>query len=290
MFSKFAYPYFYIFYFCGQSPFNPIKNSSQIIHTTAITLSGVIMATSVLAIVSQLYLAPYFGVTDAFLASLFISSVLVTTLSVYFQNQFFGKNLQSLWTKLEAIEKHLCRPFEEPLDSSVFSKMYLPKFLLNVGLLIAHISIKFGFQSKYTHITVQSFILFLQYFSLLANLHMLFYITVFGYFLHSMIQRVNQMFGGGIADSLQPKLNALIEFLAHCKLVHLKLWEAVQIVNDHFGWSLAAICIQNFFDVTYALYWIFLYMQADDDSYLTIRKYVLTFNWCLFLCLLLLTA
>lgn len=279
MFSKFIHPYFYIFYFCGQSPFNPIKKSPHIMSTIAFTFSGVIFVTSILAIFSQYYLAPYFGVTDAFLAILFIASELVTTLTVYFQNQFFGTNLKSLWLKLMIIEKQLCQSMEDPVNSAVFNKMYRPRFVLNIGLLIAHFTVKYSYPSKYTHITVQSCVLTLQIFSLLANLHMLFYITVFEYFLCSMIRQVRQMFHSGNIDSAHNKVNHLTGSLTQCKMVYLKLWDAVQIVNNHFGWSLAALCIQNFFDVTYALYWIFMYLHADD-IYLIIRKYTIVLHKC----------
>lgn len=265
-------PYFNIFYICGQSPFNPLNKSSRIFRAVVATLTALIAFTSVVAIVAQFYLSPFFGVTDSTIACLFIISELVTTLSVYMQNRFYGANMQILWSKLEVIEKSLLQSFNEPPDVLQFKQMFRPYFLLNLVMLFAHCSIKYMIISRYTHLLLQTSILSLQFFSLLANLHMLFYVTVVHYFLKLVSKYMILAFHNRVADLVYSNISGLVEYLVRCKALHYKIWEATQFVNDHFGWSLAAICIQNFIDVTYALYWIFLYSQRDGDVYLAIRK------------------
>lgn len=273
MFTKFISPYFHIFYFCGQSPFNPIENTSQIMRVTVAVSTAIITAIFVLAIFSQYCLAPFYGVTDICLACLFIVSELVTILSVYYQNRLYGHNLQVLWKKLEDTEKLFQRAFTKAQYSITFQRLYVPKFVINIILIVVHCFVKYMVLSPYTHVMVQSSILLLQAFSMLVNLHMLFYITIFQNFLATLTTCIEDGYRSGMSDLLYTNYNALIDFLIRCKVIHFKLWDAIQICNEHFGWTLAAICIQNFMDVTYALYWMFLYIQSERDAFLTIRNY-----------------
>lgn len=242
-------------------------------HATVVAASAIITVVFVVAIFSQYYLAPFYGVTDISLACSFIASELVTTLSVYFQNRIYGHNLQVLWQKLENTEQVFQRTFTESQNSNTFQRLYVPKFFLNTCLMVLHCVVKFIIVSPYTHLTVQSSILLLQLFSMLVNLHMLFYITIFQNFLTTLAVCIEDGYRCGMSDIFYTNSNALIDFLIRCKVIHFKLWDAVQICNEHFGWTLAAMCIQNFMDVTYALYWIFLYIQSERDAYLAIRNY-----------------
>lgn len=247
-------------------------------HAIVTALTATIAAIFVLAIMSQYYLAPFYGVTDTCLACSFFISELLTILSVYFQNRLFGQNLQTAWKKMENIQNCLTRIISESQSSVSFKQLYFPKFVINAAFLCIHCAVKYAFLSPYTHVLVQTSILSLQSFSLLVNLHMLFYIVVIQYFLMTLTRHIHLSRRFGLCENMYANLNALVEFLVQYKTIHFQIWDAIQILNSHFGWTLAAICIQNAFDINYAVYWIFLYVQSDHDAFLAISKYYNIFS------------
>lgn len=239
-------------------------------HMLVVILSAIITAIFVLGILAQYYLAPFFGVTDICLACLFIISELITTLSVYFQNRLFGQNLETAWSKMITIDKRLHRITHKSENSVTFRQLYYPKFILNVAIMLVHCAVKYAMASPYTHIIVQTSILSLQAFSMLVNLHMLFYIGVIQYFLMSLTQHVYMARHTSLYEYWRANPSAMVDTMVQYKVIYFNIWDVTQMLNAHFGWTLAALCIQNFMDVCYALYWIFLYLQSEHDGFLVI--------------------
>lgn len=43
--------------------------------------------------------------------------------------------------------------------------------------------------------------------------------------------------------------SAMIDALMQYKMIYFNIWDVIHMLNAHFGWTMAAICIQNFMDV-----------------------------------------
>lgn len=70
------------------------------------------------------------------------------------------------------------------------------------------------------------------------------------------------------SDKKRENGKMLHENMRKYKLVHYRLWQVSQLINDYFGWSIIALMLQCFVDIVYSLYWEIkvLYLNFTFDS------------------------
>lgn len=62
--------------------------------------------------------------------------------------------------------------------------------------------------------------------------------------------------------------------LKNFKKIYFDWWNIMQKINIYFGWSLLALLIKCFFEISYTLYYYFLVLQAEVTTITIIRKHL----------------
>lgn len=56
-----------------------------------------------------------------------------------------------------------------------------------------------------------------------------------------------------------------LTLIKQMKLIYYRIWRATKLINDFFGWSIAAIFIQNFVFLSLDLYWVYVILVNKTD-------------------------
>lgn len=287
--SEFSRKYFYLFYICGQSAFNPReqicsqrrKLNFKRKFTLPMILSTLFMVTiTVSGIITQNGIdAKDMNLVNFFFGNIFLLGLCTTCYCIIFQNSMHQKNLKIIFHKFTVIEQIFWAHLHQRLSFSDFSRQFRRKLFVCISLfLLAFVAMIFINLYYGNQIRVTMHIFVLMFFTITAQLHALLYIDLEHYLIKSFVKNVQMEGRARIARVLygKPEDTATISArLGYYKHVHFKLWDISQAIGMHFGWILLCICMQNFIDIAYSTYWI--YRSVRGNIQMTImRKY--TFN------------
>lgn len=67
---------------------------------------------------------------------------------------------------------------------------------------------------------------------------------------------------GGEKKKYQPDIFLVIRTLKTIKIIHFRIWNAVQDINAIFGWFLIAFMFKNYVDSLWEVYWLLLFFHG----------------------------
>lgn len=120
------------------------------------------------------------------------------------------------------------------------------------------------------------FCAFLQQFIILyIVVHALFIVSLNSFFIRLLIKYIDSDYRNKVSSPGSER--SLLSQLKSYKKFHYKLWEMTIAVNKFFGITLLVLSYHSFIDITYAAYYIFLYISRRDPALILIRK----FHFCI---------
>lgn len=215
----------------------------------------------------KIFLAP----SRAVMNCTFLTAIFSCSVTAYFQTFCAPKHLQRLLSKLNIILVHLRRQLQLDFKFPEFQR----KFCIKCVCLFLSWFITFVVRMTITNQTVAYKLFFCWSFASfmknVTNMHAVFFIDL----LHCTYKTLNSHCDAMPYDIftriISPNRNTYIGILRHYKYVHYKLSRSASIINEYFGWILCILCIVDFLEASYSVYFMFLF-RAGANQHLIIRN------------------
>lgn len=181
------------------------------------------------------------------------------------------------------------------LNTSISSDLFIKKFSNKIKKFIIGEFIFFGILFPTSHIVHGIYVelfyhaVFLFY-RLVAIVHVTFYIDLIAYVMHSMIERLEQVWQEYTLNrSSAEYIHRTTSILRHVKYYHYKMQCCHRVMNECFGWIIVLIVMETFLAATRTGYWAFIFaVSYEFHLSMIIRKYNMTPTFCFCSCTLLL--
>lgn len=267
----------FAFYILGQSSnIGLLKSHNHFITIAQFTPSFLLLLLagplSIASIVLQFVLAAHFDRSDSVIGIIFILSELISSSTVIGQSFFRRKQLMDVIDSFHSIEQALRQDFQFSDDYQTFCRSYLSKVSLVAFLFSLMIFIKLAMPTAYTFILLEITFTAMRLISLVARLHVLFYVSLLKHF---VIIGVDQTVYEKLTVNRMVlwRVQNVIELMKKLKCLHFKLYVAATQISDVFGWSLVTESVQIILDGAYLCYWIVFFLQKANQKLFVIRKY-----------------
>lgn len=213
-----------------------------------------------------------FTTTTYVIASIGLLSYVSTVFISVGQSVFHSSYFALLFTQINAIEQTSRKNYS--FDFQAFSRNYQRQlYVISIACVSPSLLTYYLGRSanvSYLLIVVSNFAL--KFITLLPTYHALFYIDLLDQMLKSFAKYVDIQ----ISTDDNPRrchLKFLKNELNHYKLLHFKLWEAGQSINNIFGWTLSTILIQHFVGSMFNVYFTLILIGEQADIHGVLRKY-----------------
>lgn len=189
------------------------------------------------------------------------------------QSLLHSSEFVMLFAQINAIEQASRGKYS--FDFHAFRRKYLRQLciILAVNFLPSVLTIVIEPESR--NISVMVIFLTLRTLTLLPVFHVLFYIDLIDHLLKSFTRYVDTQTTNALSemdDSLRERRSKFVNSeLNDYKLLHFKLWEAAQSINNIFGWMLNTILLQFIVSVLYNVYFT-LGALGENFSSVVLRK------------------
>lgn len=273
-----------IFYLLGQGAMvhqnhtlKPMQNCCHKSYVEYIPSAVYLLITifiTIIAIFTHHSYSLYYERTATRVTYLIILGSILINCTVIFQVIFFRSKTVILLEKCEAIVHYFRAKQKIKVSFEAFKRTYVLKTCTIFIFYLLTVLIKVNVGSRKISRSVQLCTLFMSFFKNLTNIHVLWYIELLNTLLGIMNGQVS--FADVDLDDGYIVSNdyKFVDNLRHCKYIHFKLFEILQLMNAHFGWIMVTICLVNFIDASYAAFWIFIYLQEAFRTHVfyAIRK------------------
>lgn len=270
-----------IFYLFGQSPayiqlktFHPNKFVTHIL-----TILFLILFLILLPIIAMFQhdSSNSYSLTNHFVNLLFLFTIFLCSIVVCVTALCLPNHMQSLAIKFEFIIHYLAEQLQIYFKLKQFIQIYYFKCALIFFSWLLVIIIKTKIATNIIPIKLFTAWSFLLLMKTITVMHILFFIDL----LHCSYKALNshcESISCGILVKTAYSTNiTYVSVLRHYKYMHFKLWACGNIINQYFGWILLILFVISCLEVTYALYWVFVY-TAEGQRLRTIRKYFVLFH------------
>lgn len=270
----------FVFHILGQHshinawPILPNHCATVLRYVPTIFLLLLATTLSITAIIYQLYLeAARIDRTDSIVGTVFIFSELIGSLTVIGQSFFRRHQLSHLIDNFYDIERYLRLHFHLIQDYRAFRQNYLWCVTIATCLYTLMIVLKLTMPTIYNILMLEIAISVMRLLSLIARLHVLFYVSLLRHFMRHSVKET--LFGrmNLVHGVVMWRLDDVVTVIRQMKCLHFKLYELAMQISDVFGWNMVAQSVECFFDGAYGVYWIFFYLQKDDGEIYVIRNY-----------------
>lgn len=260
--ARLTHTYLYAFYLLGYSSFNPRVHTDS--GTTkkyfpAVVHQVIALSNSIACIFCQHFYVDFNEATNSFGIYILTLSFCSVRIAVSYQALHYADDFRELMYKFEFIAMYFKSnsTYEEQMER--LRKSYRKRvYIVLIDFTITFI-VTYWLMSPRTHVVVQTCLMVCILLSNLANLHAYFYVNLLQYFIQLIPARAPK--GGGQHMTIDAVAVVLDNF-KYYKCAYTKLWETSLHINDIFGWSFLALCLQNYIEFTYALYWVFLHFYV----------------------------
>lgn len=263
--------YLGFFFFLGQSAYNPYYNPTKssannnklkrrFLHFSQFvpsTVSIVLLSTT-----CPFYWKEFVNRKFSFkycVQSISTLSKMITCIMVFTCSPYFKNDLNILWLKFQQLEHYANQRLKITWSFERCIKSYQHKVFWMIFFLISRIVLKFAFFEVSTTI---SFILVTA--SVIAQLHVLFYIDCFVFMLGTVNKQLINSHANYLRDVFLVDGKIVITNIGFYKCLHYKFWQIANAINSSFGWVLLSILIQTMITLLSALYWIVVDFYDDD--------------------------
>lgn len=205
---------------------------------------------------------------DNCIYAIFIILMVVTAAMVFERASFSHGNARNIWKHFIELKELLSNRIEMKIDFRQFNQRYIFKLSLMLFSFGALVTIKILHRFNSENFIRQTGTLVLQFLALLAMCQILFYVSFFNYVLNSINRHIMEIVDLDqciedveFIDDLGPKIMFYYQIL---KLIHFKLWEILQLINDDFGGLLTILIIEKSNTSVQTIYWVIVELIEDD--------------------------
>lgn len=274
MVSFLDFKYFYgLFYIFGQAPYYPFHDRGTIKAKVLMFLPFAVLVAnahfcSVVFILTEykrkekcvgtvIYVLKFIGFSPSFV--------------VIYMNLIRPFDLWSVNDKIFAICDLLRTKLQTKFPLNVFTFVFCRDFFLCLTVTIITYFSRISVSAIY-HSKTECIIFVMQIYKTMAIFHVLFYLNIFKLIMSSVNYALEKR-GIGRINLKQVILNAENQSLHRNSTVclqqtgyiYLKLWEVIQIFNEHFGLSFIAVTLELVVSATTAIYSFYLHFVAFHE-------------------------
>lgn len=271
--------YLFIFFLLGHSSFNPYASKSGLWNKlNAIPSTIFLIVSTVLSVFSLVfqYLFDKFHTrtVDKVISCLFIVSAFVSCIAILMRSALFNKKIPNLWYKFQVIEEFANRRRRQKMCFRPFIQSFFRKVCIILAFYILHVYVKVVYRFSSNDMVNKTSVLTLQFITLISILHVAFYVDLLTYIVAAINENVNFAFQREIFDLSNWNMKNVMENFRLYKHAHYLMWDISQFINQHFGWVLLSLLLQNFINIIYSAYWAILFLHTDDvtDNQRILRK------------------
>lgn len=202
----------------------------------------------------------------------YVSTVFISVGQSLFHSSYFAL----LFTQINAIGQTSRKNYS--FDFQEFSRNYLRQtYVISIACVLPSLLTYYlGRSANVSYILIVLSYFALKFMTLLPTYHALFYIDLLHQMLKSFAKYVDVQASTGLMEKANnPRrchLKILKSELNHYKLLHFKLWEAAQSINNIFGWTLSTILIQHFVSSIFNVYFTLIMIGEKADIHGVLRK------------------
>lgn len=259
-----------MFYMLGQNSYNPLRSRnmfSRILQSIPATF--LLLLISVIAFYALQFEMMSVDKVALITGCLYIMCELICIVAALFQSLFCEKDIISICETLHCIEAYLCVQVRLIPNFSNFFKRYLHKVFLISSLFCLMAGSKFLSPREHASYWVEYQFIMIRMLVILPKMNALFFVSL----LKSMIKFSNKflVLNIPVVDIIQlNRSHTYISVIKHYKFIHFKLFTVTTQINETFGWSLVAICVETMYEIALMLYWTFYYWHKDGDEFVMI--------------------
>lgn len=216
----------------------------------------------------QIVLPNTLPLSEFFTMCFLFSSKYIAVAIPMIQSMFYYREIHYFWCKIYETTRFASAEFGYEISFRLFWKRFFTSTAVLVVTSAFQAILRFWFHSKTA--TGTQFCVFLQQLIILyIVVHSLFIVTLNNFFIRLLVKYIDldyrnrvSSIGSRCAD------RPLITQLKLYKQFHYKLWEMTIAVNKFFGITLLVLSYHSFVDITYAAYYIFLYISRRELAFI----------------------
>lgn len=214
------------------------------------------------------------SLTETFIVNMYLIFDLIRTAFILMQCLLFCHTMDELMSIFSHLESFFCHHLGHRICYRTFSRQYCQRLFAVLGVTGTYICIFVVRWFTSSVISKSAFIVkVLQLMMAFSHLFVIFYLDLLSYHLNQLnavIAKDMIKFASGSMNETMRRTQ--IQHQLKCyKIVHYRLWMAIQRINHFFGYTLIALVLHNFGDLVYAAIWIFERIHASL-SFLTIWR------------------
>lgn len=268
-----------VFHILGQNSYNTLGSrgiASLVLRFLPATVLSMLIGTmAIFTVHYQFLIVGTYDRTDSIIGSLYLISEVLCALLAICQSFCGCSNIFCIFKSFRRIETHLCAYAVMVPNFQTFFERYLRKLAVMLCFYCMMVGSKCIWPPDETGFWMEFQFVFLRLFVLLPKMYALFFISL----LKSLIKLSNKLLvlnKHTPLDAIESSQWRTIGVIKHYKCIHFKLFTAAEQINETFGWSLTAICVESMWENAFMLYWIFFYWHKENEqSVLIISKYIL---------------
>ena len=211
--------------------------------------------------------------TNLTVAGFLTISLFVTTAIIYFHTWTYHYNLYELWKKFNLLERIFKMKFKRKICFGHFARRYTLKVLVSFAFFFVFTATRFLFPFSQEVVFLQMPLVFLHTTTLIGNYHALFYFELFSHFeryaceIHIGQPQIKPQTSSKTMKPDAVNLRKLNQYLTNTKYVVYELKEISDIINRHFGWSIVSLCVQNFIEAMFSVFWLLIFTHDNGDDF-----------------------
>lgn len=202
----------------------------------------------------------------------YVSTVFISVGQSLFHSSYFAL----LFTQISAIEQTSRKNYS--FDFQSFHRNYFRQsyVILISSVLPSFITYYLGSSASVTYLLVVMFSFALKFMTLIPIYHALFYIHLLDQMLKSFAKYVDVQATTAVLEIATNPRRCQAKYLKselnYYKLLHFKLWEAGQSINNIFGWTLTTVLMQHFVHSLFNVYFTLIEVSEKADIHGVLRK------------------
>lgn len=195
---------------------------------------------------------------------LFITCALSTCFLVLLRTPSLGHRSLCLWTKFIQYERFVSHRLQIEMTYDGFCKRYNRKIYVSLVIFLLVFALRIRYRVRENNgcgITRHMSALTLIFVTSLTDFQILFYISLLGCMLENVNRHIVDLFCVIDCGERSRKITATLK---DYKVVYYKLWQISQSINDHFGWMLVSLVMQNANGIVQTFYWVIVDLHEED--------------------------
>lgn len=194
----------------------------------------------------------------------FIICAFATCAMTLHRTPLFSNQSNCLWLALTNYELFVCHRLQIKMTFGAFRRKYNMYVWISVSLFLALMLAKIAYRIDHANYVRQVAALILIFATLLVNVQILFYVSLFASMIEFLNQHIVDACGAIESETGAERSRKYTATFKSYKLVYYKLYEISQLINENFGWIIVSLIMQNANNTIQPFYWIIVGLHEDS--------------------------